>query len=926
MENPDSKVMPRGLVAALFCVSLALFLATSSVHAVPGESSAFLAQHEGLDAFMPMSHIVWGWIVRALAGLHVGPLAFLPNLASAACGAGCVAMMAVLVSRLSYNVDFDLKSSAVRRLAGVAAAASAAVASPVWFMSNRAHPASLGVLLLLVSLYFLGRYRDGARRADLYTFGLVQAIAIAEFSSCLVTALPLGVYTLVLMKRHGQLNPRTFLGLTSCAVPLALIYLVAAWQYAHSPAATWRAFESFAQILKFFPREQWLEIIQSLFRQGWLVTLVCAVIPWVVCLYINRRGGFIEGGAGSYLLHSLLLVVSILVLFNGPATPWSRDREPLLVTPCLMGATCFGYAAGYGLALFMHFAPSFRWNQRRGLAMVSCLVALVVVVTGFANAPMVSTASARDVHTVARAMVEDLAGRRIAVTQGLLDDQLLIEARDAGLPLYVVNAQKSQGLAYRRYVASLSSESRLRVFAEVGFTPMLAEWMRGAPDVESRLAMQASPDMWLVAGFQVIPRGSSYLGAHRLAALDVDTVMKERRTFWNTVAPPLHALAARPGPEHEMALGVLAWLSRVANDLGILMENLEKAELAEEAYRSSAELDLANISCRMNLHDLYLRRGDSNRAAVVWSTVEARLAETARSVSLAASVDRYGHIRTQAAYERFSRFWAEEAAQVPADPDLTRAIELYIARKLDESRALVESLVETKPGLDQAWVVLAAIGYDQGDEKTVQRCLTHMRAEKKQWPQLFLIMGNLALQRDDYASAREYFESAAQLWPANEEILGKLIPIYLRDGSRRRLEFAVRNLLFMNPDHPAANFALGRMLLESKEETLAADAFGKVTFSEFYPMAQAQLAELIRKQGHLDEASSCARRAVELNPGLAEGWEVLGKIYADQKKPDDAARALATARQLTPVRSSISGKSKAPDAPAEPFFANEPVL
>ncbi|MFH0908602.1 MAG: tetratricopeptide repeat protein [bacterium] len=923
METQDPSVLRRVFVPALFCLSLVLFLATSTPYAVPGESSALLAQHAGLMPFPPMTHVLWNWIVRALAALHVGPLALLPNVLSAVCGAGCVALMALLVSRFSYNVDFELTSPAVRILAGTAAAAYAAVAVPTWYMSNRAHPVSLGVLLLLASLYFLGRYRDGARRADLYTFGLIQALAIADFSTCLAMALPLGLYVLVLMKRHRDLRPGPLLGIACCALPLALIYLVAAWQYAASPAAAWREFESFAQIVRFFPREQWMEARASLFRQGWLVTLVCTVAPWSICLYINRRGGFIEGGAGSYLLHSLILLVSVMVLFNGPASPWSSEAEILLVTPSLMGATCFGYAAGYGLALYIHFAPRFRWRPRRGVVTASVLAALIVAVAGFANAPAVSTVSARDVHAAARAIVDDLAGRRILVTQGLLDDQLLIEARDAGRPLDLVNAEKSKSVAYRRYAASLSSVNRPRGLAEVGITPMLAEWMRSEPDVEARLAMQTPPDMWLITGFQIIPRGSEYLGAHRLAALDAEAVMKERRAFWDAVAPPFRAMAGRAGPERRMALDVLAWISRVANDLGIVMENLDLGVHAEEAYRKALELDSANVVARVNLHDLYVRRGDSNRADVAWAPVVARLGGGRRLPDQSGLLNTYGHIRTQAAYERFNALWNAGGAEVPDVPELIRAIELFGQGKLDDARVIVESLVEAKPGLDRAWIVLATIGYDQRDEKTVQRCLARMRAGKKRWPQLLVIMANLALQRDDYQSAREYLEAAVLLWPANEDILEKLVGIYLRDGTKRRLEYAVRNLLFMNPDHPAANFALGRMLVETKQYDLAEEAFRKVTASVSYPMAQAQLAELLRRKGSLDEAYRCAQRAVEMNESLAEGWDALGKIYADQQKPDDAARALAKARELTPVRTPATSGSKAPAPPAEPLFSKE---
>jgi hypothetical protein len=240
MANADVHPLHRLAAIGCFAAALATYLAALSPGAAPGESTAYLAQHLGLAEFPPMSHIVWGWLVQVLDMAGVRPPSYLPNLLSAVCGAGIVALVYLLVSRLAFNLEFEIDAARIRLLAGVAGAFCAMVSAPIWLVSTRAHPYALDLLLLLAALFFLSQYKASGRPLDLYAFGITYAVAAAEFDTCLLLTPPLALYVLWLMKVNGRLRPRPLLALASCGLITLAFYAVAAWHYSLTPAASWR--------------------------------------------------------------------------------------------------------------------------------------------------------------------------------------------------------------------------------------------------------------------------------------------------------------------------------------------------------------------------------------------------------------------------------------------------------------------------------------------------------------------------------------------------------------------------------------------------------------------------------------------------------------------------------------------------------------
>lgn len=102
-------------------------------------------------------------------------------------------------------------------------------------------------------------------------------------------------------------------------------------------------------------------------------------------------------------------------------------------------------------------------------------------------------------------------------------------------------------------------------------------------------------------------------------------------------------------------------------------------------------------------------------------------------------------------------------------------------------------------------------------------------------------------------------------------------------------------------DQPDARHLLGLIALAYGRLDLAADHLRAACRSPHAPAAyHSNLAEVLRRQGLLDEAQEAARRAVALDPQQAEGWNNLGIILQEQGQLEASLQCLRRVAALLP--------------------------
>ncbi len=881
----------------LSALALLVFAATSTLLPVPEESATYLVDYLRLTPFPPMDRPLWGGLLRALAHGFPGHEVAVANGLSVLFGALGVGLLSRLVARSAGRDRWNQLAPALAPVAGLAAGLALATCIPFWLVSNRAHPATLGLLLLLLALTFFQNYRLTGRRSGLYAGTLVYAVGLVELPTMLIFAPVVALHLLVMMWQQRHLSIRTLLLLSTLLLAAPAIWLLAAADYAHQPAARWREMDGFGEAMRYSLLNYREVMLRSVPKQGWLILLFTSLLPWLLAYAAIRHTAAWAAGRGAILLHGLITLLVIAILWNAPLTPWTMlGTQPLLVTPYVLVAAAFGLLLlRWGLLIVQRIERTNRSAVSWVPFLVAVVAVVVTVVAGFRNGSQVSTRAAGPVHQLASAMVDHLQGRDFVVSSGGFDEHLLLELRARRSPHILMNLASSERSGYRRYLASLFQNPHQQSLALAGLAPVLVEWLAHGTGGVERLALQVAPDLWISEGCEPLPMGSVYLGARGLKSNEVDLVRSTSQAFWpnaRTWLQDWQRTAPRMKPQAKM---VAAHLARIANDTGVFFEHAGLPSDAREAYAQARQLDPENLSAAANLLVLGQASG--------WTGFDMEEAELALAVAprdqpyvLVAS--RYGHLRRREAAQMVGSVGLGDEVPVAADPQWTASVSAYLNGERAEARRRVEKLLATRPEFDPAWILLATLAYEQGDEVTLQKCVRQMRLVRREWPELAVLLGRAALDRQDLARARDYFERAAQLRPQDFFVLELLLKLDLREQDYRRAEVRIRRILSLRPSSVAGQIGLATLLRYQDRNALAEATLLRVLELQRHPAALAELAALYVETGRVLEATPLAEEAVLLGPRVVASHEAMGLVHEQAGALDLAQDAYIRALTL----------------------------
>lgn len=873
----------------------------------PGESSRMLVQHSGLGPFPPLVHPVWTALVRLVRWIPVSTLAFRMNLLSALCGAITVSIffgLAARVGRRGLGEDSRLRLDLV---AGSVAAGLLAFSSPFWFASTRAHASAFDTLLLVLACRLVLAYRDTGGTRELFRFALLYGVGIAESSTFILFAPGFAAYLLLLMWRRQHLAPGYFLRVALCMASCLPVYAVYAWYYANTGAFEWRSFSNFFQVIWFMWREQWFLLSRSLGRTGWLLLVLISFLPWLLCLAGVRSSRNKARALGRLMLHSVVTVLVVVVFLNGKIAPWTFiGSRPLMITPYLFVAACSAYCI-----TFWWHAISRRGRRRKtagdsttAMAVTAVVLAGLVLVTAVRNASDVQTRPARALHLWAAEVARAAEGRPWLVTDGLLDDAIVLAAHDAGTRITILNASISSHEPYARYIASVLPSERLQAMALVGLPALLKEWMATDPAIHEKLAIVPSIDFWLKSGLLAVPDRALYKAVPNRNRVDAVELLRQQEPFWSTLGPAARSLENQGGDLAPLGAELLRRTSQVANDLGVMLEYLEKSDLAARAYEAAEELCPENISAMLNRAELFEQRGDQ-RAAAQWEKAEVWLHDPDRRQSLLMLVRRFGHIRSMDAVQRIADVWevADSAETMP--PALRHAADMFLRKEFASARSTLEDLVDEQPQLDKAWILLGLVADAIGDDDLWTRCVGEMKGRGASWAPFLAVEGQRAQAAGDLEVAAKKLREAYALTPGNPRLLEELLKLQFRRGDKLQIHDYARTLLNLDPGNPWANFALGIQLYEQNEHGQAEVSFRKAVERLPIPHALNNLAWLLYLRGSYEEGLGYAKAAVEGDPTLYSAWDTLGILQEAMNQFEDASKSFALAAELSPDQAGV---------------------
>lgn len=819
----------RFIGLCLAVLALVVYLATLSIGAYPGDSVNHIVQVTGLFPRLSPLNPLWSAISYFIARIPFGGIAVKLNIFSALCGFLSVWLMHLVVHGTIRNIIdvhvIDPKRAVIAsRLAGISSALFLAFCVPFWTVSNRAHMASFDVLIMLgLAWLFLHYINTGSRRL-IFLFSLLYGLAVVEFATLIVLFPFFGGYLLINLWKREEFEAKFVIKIVFAGMVGLLFYFVAAWFFAGSEGCEMREYGGYFHVVWYMWTEQYMLISRSLPRTGWLLVIIMTSIPWVTCLFVSNRALNSEKDWMYYLLHVVITGLAVGVMVNASFAPWPLLKTTrLLVTPYVLTASVFGYLVAYWYLL-----PSSIWldsespaiarlGEKLGPFLASLFIAGVCV-TPFMNHGYCTGRGAGAVNAYARSVLKCLSPEQTwIVTDGVIDRHLMIEARDSGRSLQVLNLRLGDNEPYMRYIAKQFPNPRLKNLARIGMFPMLQEWIETDPNVNKSLTVLWPCDIWVGAGYSVVPDGMVFNGALDVQKLDANTLLASNRKAWNDIVPALKLFTTdiSVGP---IARHLLRGVSQGAVNLGCLMEDFGRTNDAFNLYYEAQEIYPDNISALLNMSAMVLRGYKTDKEQEIKNKMSVLFSrDFSKAMDVWTLSRTYGYVRTPEAFARLGLSWAYSGQPGAAVMGLKKAIDMlpsgksagarqaladvYLVQEHDEdSSSLYNELLLENPASKRALLGMARVSARKHDLKKALEYLK--KAENAGVPKsvITMEMALFNLMFGNIAQARIGLEEVVDLKP--EGVMGAnigrawimLMGIYLHQRDLAALQECVKRI------------------------------------------------------------------------------------------------------------------------------------
>jgi len=533
-------------------------------------------------------------------------------------------------------------------------------------------------------------------------------------------------------------------------------------------------------------RSKYQVISHGLPREGWLIILFVSVVPWLAMLSVVRRGLNDERDWGLYFLHGIMTAIVVAVLLNTRISPFKlMGLNRLLVTPYLLIAMVYGYLAAYWfllpsswvrdpeVALALFFRNVFGWF----------LVMPLIVVLGyttFSNISETSTQQTRFVQDLADEMIESLDGRDWLVSNGIMDENLMLAASRKGVPLKIINLRSGGSSVYLDYLASQFEESRMQNLAKIGIPALLTEWMRRDPNVHNRIAIMDMPDIWTRYGFVAVPNKLLFLGTKDASTLDIKALLAGSEAFYERYDEILKKWEASLSDNFMYKYGK-RHAGLIANNLGVFLEDIGRHEDAFSAYKSARKIDAENVSALLNMSSMVAAGTAEDKDGAIQLEVKAFEADVDKKYHVWALSRYNGYVRTPEAFVNMGLTWARSGQAGLALSELEKAEKMLPDESKGRIRQLMTDVLMSENRTAESAEIYKAI-----------------LADDKQNSAALLGMVAVCMDQKEYIKAKQYLMLAGASGVPAEQIELQRSLVEFAAGNADKARVILDNLLLEN--------------------------------------------------------------------------------------------------------------------------------
>ncbi len=757
-----------GFVALI--VPLLIYLLTLSTGAFPGQSSALVVTYSGLQPYVAPAHTIWGFFARAVASLSVGDMVLYLNSFSLVVGLIGLWLVYDIVSRSVFTlIDYELASAKVVArasvIAGLVAAFVLAFSVPYWIASTRLHYQAFNLVLLLASIRLLICYLSTDKVWVLWLFSLLYGIIVIE-SITLILFAPFAVIVLV---RHWSQGAKIGVGRIITSVLFFLVglasVLLCAYYFSANYDLSLRGYESVFQVARSLIMDQ-VGLLKTVFpKLGWIYLLLFVVIPALASLAIAPRSFGEVRDLGIVIMNSAFTVAVCIVAANAPVcSTWALFRHsgelPILLFSMTAGVA--GYLAAFWFILFYNrLADSDSLVQHTSSAnmwfssIFGLLIVAIIPISSVINGIEANGKRGSFVDECVSELIDSLDGRRWIVADGLFDNHILIEAHCKGLDVNVIALQNNDNQVYLRYLRDMIKDdpdlpadkmTALDNSASIGVLPFLQEWMSIDTNAIDKIAIVNYPDLIISQDRVVVPAKFFFI-AGSMEGMKGAPFLAEHREFWARILPVLEKSRSDRDVLAEYREMLRRQVGFVANNAGILLEDLNMDREAADAYQYVRKLDPDNISALLNLVEMSHRKDclSAEEKENVKKSFDQKIKELdGRKWPIWSLSRSFGYVRSPYTFTHLGLAWAASGQPGLALAGIQRA-------------AAVASTPEEKA---QIHGVRASILMRQNDLEGSEKEFEEMLLQNPENADAMLGLARVEARRGSLSAARDWLEKA----------------------------------------------------------------------------------------------------------------------------------------------------------------------
>lgn len=730
--------------------------------------------------------------------------------------------------------------------------------------ATRPHSTMTGLLLLVLSCWLILRGREDAQTGPLLHAAFLAGLAAVEYPFAAIAAPFLILWMIGLTWRKPALPG--ILVLSFCGAVAGALLLFRAWAPDESLLLfrTWRS-----------------ETAASLTPPGWMaVTALSLGLAWFGLHPVIRRRKRIR--RRTRIIQAALVPVMLALFVIDPFAPEALNPTGApMILPWVVLAAAF---AGQ-VSFWLHASG----GRRAAIRIITASVILLAGVGAILRHPGLSVRPAANLMPVWEAAFDGLGDEPWLVSDGASDAPIAIAARMRRKQPVFLHPGAELHKRYRLELAARLNDPRERVLAGIGIGPLVAERLKTQDKPVAALGLY--PPL-VVAGFQPLPDRIRYLPHPPAEPVDARAALARNLSFWRELDPVLAALERRRNALGRTATELRAYMSRLANDLGVALEQHGQTEDATACYIEALTLNPGNLSAALNLTPV----GDPAQLPSRMARELEALCGPGWQVRLAMTSGLIAGPDTRRAIDTLCQWRAPADTAAVA---LAPIVALRLSGQTNEAWTALQAYTRDHPDDETGWILLAALAAERASIETLEAARARMRDLGKSWPPVLMLLGEQALADRRYDDAHALLREAHAGWPMHVRILETLVQLELHRQDEDALDRHLRTLLSIDPWNPWGNFALGLGLVKAGDPGEAERALRIAANRASLPEAHNNLAWILLGQGRLNEALYYARQAIAGEPYGAAQWDTLAEILTQTGDQNAARIARETARRLT---------------------------